>query len=165
MPTKYNVEEIFEIACQIEQNGARFYRAAARIVTEPEARALLESLAAYEDQHEETFARLKAEASAKPDDFWTDMDDLAGSYVRAMASGLVFDADEDPAHPGGLQGNERFADILALALKAENDSIAYYTGVKGIMPPAWGPERIDAIIREEMSHVVFITEELAKLRG
>lgn len=49
--------------------------------------------------------------------------------------------------------------------ETKNDSIACYTGVKSIMPAAWGPERIDATIREEMSHVVYITEELAKLRA
>jgi len=165
MPAKFSVEEVFEIACQIERNGARFYRAAAKIVDEPEARTLLEHLATYEDQHEATFGQLKAEMAGKPEAFWSDLDDVAGSYVRAMAGGLVFDDDKDPAHPGGLQGDERFEDILAMALKAENDSIAYYTGVKSLMPDSWEPERIDAIIREEMSHVVYITEELAKLRA
>ena len=163
MAQSFNVEEVFEIACQIERNGARFYRAAAGIVTDESARSLLKKLAEYEDQHEKTFAELKAQVAAvtsNDDDFWSDIDDMAGRYVRAMAAGVVFEGNTDAT---GLTGSESFDDILKLALNAENESIAFYTGIKELMPATWDPTQLDAIIREEMQHVVTLSDQRAGL--
>ena len=45
---KFNVDEIYEIAEQLERNGAKFYRQAARIAPNDKARELMNSLAAME---------------------------------------------------------------------------------------------------------------------
>jgi len=56
MLTQYfNADEIFEMAEQIERNGAKFYRRAAEQVTSPDGSELLLNLAVMEDVHEKTF--------------------------------------------------------------------------------------------------------------
>ena len=56
----FNADEIFEMAGQIERNGARFYRKAAERA-DGECREMLLRLAAKEEDHERTFAAMRAE--------------------------------------------------------------------------------------------------------
>ncbi|MBL7153969.1 MAG: rubrerythrin, partial [Phycisphaerae bacterium] len=62
MPMPFNADEVFEMAEQIEVNGARFYRAAAKKF--PALDQMLLELAAMEDEHQRTFAAMRAELSA-----------------------------------------------------------------------------------------------------
>ena len=48
MSDLFNAEEVLEIACQIERNGAGYYRQAAERVSDPAARQMLLDLAAME---------------------------------------------------------------------------------------------------------------------
>jgi len=48
----FNADEIFEMAEQIERNGASFYRKSAESIDDPAEKKLLLDLAAMEDEHE-----------------------------------------------------------------------------------------------------------------
>ncbi|MCH7559530.1 MAG: rubrerythrin, partial [Planctomycetes bacterium] len=61
MVMPFNADEVFEMAEQIERNGAKFYRAAAKKF--PELSQVLSDLAVMEDEHEKTFAAMRAELS------------------------------------------------------------------------------------------------------
>ena len=63
MGAPFNADEVFEMAERIERNGGRFYRAAAEKF--PAVRELLLELAEMEDDHERTFANMRAELSTK----------------------------------------------------------------------------------------------------
>ena len=62
MGMPFNADEVFEMAEQIERNGAKFYRAAAKKF--PSLRDVLLELAAMEDDHEKTFAAMRGQLSA-----------------------------------------------------------------------------------------------------
>ena len=49
MSNEFNIYEIFEMAEQIERNGALFYRKSAESVTDPDGKKLLMELAEMED--------------------------------------------------------------------------------------------------------------------
>ena len=94
MTERFNADEVFEIAEQIERNGAKFYRRAAELAPGEDARALLLGLAAMEDQHVSTFAAMHEELrKEKPDwlatPFDIDADDQAVLYLRAVAEGRI----------------------------------------------------------------------------
>ena len=59
MGIEFNADEIFEIAEQIERNGAGFYRRAAEAVEDSQKRRILLDLASREDEHEKTFAAMR----------------------------------------------------------------------------------------------------------
>ena len=61
MSITFNFDEVFEIAEQIERDGARFYRSAADKFSDSTARDKLLELAAMEDKHEKTFAAIRSE--------------------------------------------------------------------------------------------------------
>jgi rubrerythrin len=157
----FNADEVFAVAERIEQNGAAFYRAAAGQVRGPVVE-ILRDLAAWEDQHQKFFASLRAELAAGHSEATvSDPDDEAVQYVRAMADSAVFKPQEDPMQTVGP--NPTGSDILCAALQRERDAIAYFIGVRELVPPKLGQERIDGIIKEEMRHVTMITERLAEL--
>jgi len=64
MKYDFSADDVFEMAEQLEKNGAKFYRQAAADVSGDEAKTLLKELAAMEDDHEKTFAAMRAELAA-----------------------------------------------------------------------------------------------------
>ncbi len=63
MSYDFNADEIFEMAEQIERNGAKFYRRMAENVSDISIPQLFLDLAAMEDEHEKTFASIRADLS------------------------------------------------------------------------------------------------------
>jgi rubrerythrin len=156
----FNADEIFEMAEQIERNGARFYRRAAEEVTEYSGCDMLLRLAEMEEKHQKTFASMRKDLEASEDLSTFDPQGEAASYLRAMADGHVFNSKADPTDL--LLGGVTIEAILNKALELEKDSIMFYLGMKEMIPPSLGKERIEQIIKEEMKHVVLLNRELAK---
>ena len=157
MSDVFNVREILEIAVRIEVNGARFYRKAAEMIDVPTSKELLLSLAEMEDEHEKIFRYFiqELEKEGGGGDF-VDPDGDAAKYLGAVAGGYVFPVGEDPSDK--LTGTETLPEIIDVALGLEKDSVVYYLGVKEIVPPALGRERIDRIITEEMRHITILSD-------
>lgn len=162
MSIQFNADEIFEMAEEIERNGVRFYRRAAENARESRTRERLLELASMEEDHEKIFASLRKESSEQE---WAalayDPEGEVALYLRAMAGGKVFDVKSDPTKR--LTGKETMEEILQIAIGLEKDSIVFYLGVKEMVPERLGKDKIGDIIKEEMSHITTLTEELATL--
>jgi rubrerythrin len=155
-------DEIFEMAEQIERNGARFYRRAAQGFIDSRAGRRLLDLAAMEDEHEKVFAAMRAELlQSEREPRVPDPYGEAILYVRGMADGHVFDVRKDPSER--LTGKETMEDILRTAIGLEKDSIVFYLGIKEIVPERLSKQRIDDIIKEEMGHIAILSQEMAGL--
>jgi rubrerythrin len=160
MNLPFNADEIFEMAEQIERNGARFYRRAAEGAVDPRNRQLLLDLAAMEDKHEKVFASMRADlADKKQETAVFDPDEQAALYLRAIADGHIFDVQADPLQL--FTGKETMEDILRVAMGMEKDSIVFYLGMKELIPERLGKDRIDGIIHEEMGHLALLSKEMA----
>ena len=160
MSIGFNAKDIFEIAKQIERNGAAFYRKAAECTTDPDVKQMLINLAAMEDEHLATFNEIEktlAPEESRPTAF--DPDDQEAQYLKAIADGHVFDINANPADK--LKGDESFESIIKTAMSLEKDSIIFYLGIRQLVPEAMGLDKIDDIIREEMSHVAILSKWLA----
>jgi rubrerythrin len=162
MEGTFNAGEIFEMAMEIERNGAKFYRKAADGDAGKASRALLLRLADMEVLHEQTFAGMKGLLSEVETASATfDPDDEAVLYLQAIADGHVFNVKADPS--AMLKGRETAADVLKMAIGIEKDSIVFYLGIQDLVGKALGFDKINHIIREEMSHVTILSAELAKV--
>ena len=164
MTIDFSADEIFEMAQQVERNGATFYRRAAAAVPDPSDRELLLELAAMEDDHERVFASMREDVLGSeegPTPF--DPQGEAAAYLRAIADGQVFDMDPDPAK--FLEYHHGTEDILRKAIALEKESIIFYTGMKEMVSKSLGKERIEQIIREEMKHVVSLNKALTAGQG
>jgi rubrerythrin len=159
---QFSADEVFEMAEQIERNGARFYRRAADNFSDEELQEMLRELAEMEDEHERTFRELRQRLTggdSAPTVF--DPDNKAVLYLQALADRRVFDVTEEPAET--LSGQESPAAVLRQALQLERDSIAFYVGLRKVTPQQWGREKIDWIIDEEFSHVSLLSGKLQRV--
>ncbi len=157
----FNAFEIFEIAEQIERNGAQFYRRAAAAVSERDVKEALERLAEMEEEHEKTFAEMRSHLLAAERQI-TAFDPLSeiAQYLHDLADGHVFDLRRDADKQ--MTGDVTTEDVLKMAVAAEKDSIVFYLGLKELVSAEAGRERVDGIIREEMEHLKTITRMLGK---
>ncbi|MCG8568415.1 MAG: ferritin family protein [Desulfobacterales bacterium] len=156
MAVNFNANEVFEIAKQIEINGAKFYRDAAELVKKSEEKDFLLSLAAMEDDHEQTFADMQKELmDAEKAATAFDPDNEGILYLKALADTRVFFEKEAPV--------ETMKDILTSAITAEKDSISFYLGMKELVTSQLGKDRVDDIIKEEMGHIKLLAGKLLDL--
>ncbi len=153
MSYDFNADDIFLMAEQIERNGAKFYRDSAEGTTDHSAKKFLLDLASMEDDHEKTFASLRAGLTGKEKESTVfDPEDESVLYLRSLADTRVFfEKDIDTSS---------MEEILKEAIVAEKDSIVFYLGMKDLVPEKLGKSRIDAVIKEEMQHITLLSKEL-----
>lgn len=163
MSITFNAFEIFEMAEQIERNGVKFYRKAAEALSDRDIRQTLSDLADMEAEHEETFAGMRKQLSDQERELRVfDPENETALYLQAMADGHVFDLKKDPSRQ--LTGKESVEDILQTAIGAEKDSIVFYLGLKDFVPAGAGKDKVEQIIKEEMSHIAVLNRKLAALK-
>jgi len=159
--TRFNVDEILAVAEQIERNGAAFYRKAAEAQEEGPLRDMLLELAAMEDEHVKVFASIRASLGSSRNEGPAELDEQQELYLRAYASGHLFDSDLDPVEAASSFGNVK--DVLRFAIGLEKDSVMYYTAMKELVPEDLGRKEVDRIIMEEINHAAQLADRLASL--
>jgi rubrerythrin len=153
MSYDFNADEVFEMAEQIERNGAKFYRAAAKSITNSSNKDLLLSLSKMEETHEKTFHSMRAAlSSAEKASTVFDPEAEASLYLRALADTRVFFQKKIDL--------SSMTEILKSAIEAEKDSIVFYLGMKEAVSASLGQDRINQIIKEEMGHIRILSKEL-----
>lgn len=163
MGITFNADEVFEMAEEIERNGAKFYREAAGMTSDADIKKMLLELAAMEDGHEKTFQQMRKELSqAEKEPTTFDPDNEVAQYLQTLAD---FHGTEGKISPTEkLTGRESMPEILKIALQAEKNSIAFYVGIKDLVPDKAGKDKIQSIIIEEMAHVSTIGGKLQMLK-
>lgn len=161
MSITFSVDEVYEMAGQIERNGVKFYSKAAESAT-GENQDMLVRLAKMEEEHEQTFADMRAQLPADQR-LLASFDPQGQSvlYLQVMADGKVFD--KDPSKD--LSGSESLEDILETAIRMEEDSIVFYESMKDVVPKKGGAEFLDSIIQQEIGHIVDLTMKLRSIKA
>ena len=155
MSFDFSADEIFEIAEQIERNGANFYRNAAKKIDD-DKKNLLYHLAEMEDEHEATFKSMRKYLSENEKIMTRfDPEDETSNYLRSLADTRIFYEK--------IVDITSFKEILKSAITAEKDSIVFYLGMKDVVPESFGKNKIDKIIKEEMGHISLLSKELLSL--
>ena len=157
MSYDFSADEIFEMAGQLERNGAAFYRKAAQGIADAAGKELLTRLAAMEDDHEKTFAAMRKELAAREKTATVfDPEGESVAYLKALADTRVFFEKEIDT--------SSMKEILKAAIEAEKDSIVFYLGMKEAVPEKLGKDRLDSVIKEEMGHIRLLSKELVALK-
>jgi len=162
MPITFNANETFEMAEEIERNGAKFYRKAAENTSDEETKKMLLDMADMEDGHLATFQEMRKQLSGQ-EKGWTvfDPDNQSVLYLQAMADARGFEGKITPTKE--LTGSETPKEILETALNSEKESIVFYFGLKGLVPVRAGRDKVEAIIVEELSHITTLLKQLKSL--
>jgi len=161
MAITFNADEIFEMAEEIERNGAMFYRKAAENTSDEQTKRMLLDMAVMEDGHLETFEKMRKELSGQEKGWSTfDPDNQSALYLQEMADARGYEGKVTPEKE--LTGKETIKEILEIAVNSENESVVFYLTLKDLVPVKAGRDKVEAVIMEELSH---ITSLLKKLRA
>ncbi len=161
MSLRFNADEIFSMAVQIERNGQAFYQKAADMQKDEATRDYFLNLVDMEKEHVATFQKMKEQFSDAGESM--DLYDEAGAYLAAMADG--YKVEGSPRVTAALTGNETIEEVLRLAIGLEKDAVLFYLGMKDVVPETLGKDKVDFIIEEEKQHLVMLTAELKKLKA
>lgn len=149
----FNADDIFEMAQQMERNGATFYKTAAAAIDDEQSKEFLLELAEMEVGHEKTFAEMRSSLSAAETASTVfDPEGESVHYLRALADTRVFF--EKEIDTSSIEA------ILKDAITAEKDSIVFYLGMREAVPEKMGRNRLDDIIKEEMGHIRMLSKAL-----
>jgi len=161
MSIRFNADEIFAMAVQIERNGQAFYQKAADIQKDEATRDYFLELVEMEKEHVSTFQKMRDEFSGAGESM--DPYDEASQYMATMADG--YKVEGSPKIAADLTGGETMEDILRLAIGLEKDAVLFYLGMKDVVPENLGRDKVDWIIEEEKQHLVTLTAKLKALKA
>jgi len=162
MGVTFNANEVFEMAEQIERNGAKFYREAAEKTAGQEMKDLFLNMAAMEDGHLETFQTMRKELAAQEKaETAFDPFNEASLYLQTMADGKGSEGMKNPTEK--LTGSESSQELLEIAIAAEKNSVLFYVGLKDLVTAKAGRDKVETIIREEVKHVADLRRQLTSL--
>ncbi len=163
MSLTFNADEIFEMAEEIERNGAKFYRKAAEGAKDADTQKFLTDMAVMEDGHLDIFQKMRkqlADTDKVPVTY--DPDDQAALYLQSMADARGYEGKISPSIE--LTGTEELSDVLSIAISAERNSVVFYVGLKTLVKSESGKEQVDKIINEEMAHIATLQKKLVSLQ-
>jgi rubrerythrin len=162
MGVTFNANEIFEMAEEMERNGAKFYRKAAQNASDNQTKQMLLDMADMEDGHLKTFEEMREQLSGQEKGWTTfDPDNQSVLYLQAMADARGYEGKITPTKE--LTGSETPGEILETALNSEKESVVFYFGLKGMVPVRAGRDKVEAIIIEELSHITTLLNKLKSL--
>ncbi len=163
MAITFNVDEIFEMAEQIERGAAKFYREAAKKASDKAAQKTFVDLSLMEDGHMKTFAEMRKKLTpAEKETVTFDPENQAILYLQAMADSHGTEGKKSRTEM--LTGQESMSEILKIAVSAEKDSVVFYTALKDLVDPGTGKDKVEEIIDEEMGHLAILKQLLASIK-
>ena len=163
MGITFNADEIFEMAEEIERNGAKFYREAAENASDEKIKKMLLDMAVMEDGHLHTFEEMRKELGPREKEAMIfDRDNEAALYLQTMADGRGYEGKVGPAEK--LTGKETPQEVLRIAIDAEKNSVVFYVGLKDLVSVKAGKDKVEGIIKEEVGHIAALKKALAALK-
>jgi rubrerythrin len=163
MAITFNADEVFEMAVEIERRAATFYRKAAENSHEANAVETFLGLCEMEKGHERIFAEMKKSlAAGDREPASLDPDGEAAYYLQALAASHGWEG--KVGRLAEFTGHERPEQVFNAAIEAEKQSITFYVGLKEFLPTPAAREKVQTVIREEMSHLVSLTKALNALQ-
>ncbi len=162
MPTVYNAKEVYEIGIEVEKNGKAFYESAAEQTEDPDVKKFLDNLAEWENSHVALFKDLLEELTGEEkEENVFDPDNEIYLYLKAAADSHIFRKNLNISKI--VSGCKDSIDILNVALQFEKDSVVLYNTVIDLVPADLGKEKVEKLIKEELSHISLLHRKLEEL--
>jgi len=163
MEEHFNLDELFQIAIKLEQNGAVFYREAMNCAVEPVQRDLLAELAMAAEGYAAALSDIREEIGqdSRRDSVYEGRDSSA-DYLWAWAGHVVFNADADPFNL--VAADACLGEILEVAIRRKKESIVFYEGLlRGCEKPEHR-QRVERFLTGEMLHLANLSEQSLRVR-
>lgn len=157
----YSVNEIIEMAVQIERNGYAYYNEASkRKDLDGISRAFVERLRDAELDHEKTFLHLRGEQDLNHLELTTDWE-LVASYLKSIVDSRIFNT-PDAAIKLATNAHDIRA-IVDYAILFEKDTLLFFHAVNDSISNEKAKTVLRRVINEEVSHVLWLSDYKKKL--
>jgi len=154
--TPYSLNEIVELAVQIEHNGYAFYHEATKHKgLDAKTLELLTTLRDQELHHEKIFLGLRDNEDMKGIVLSMDWE-MVASYLKSIVDSRIFNT-EDAAIKLATNAKD-MKDVLDYAIQFEKDTLLFFHTIKDAIVVQKAQDAIARIIHEEISHVLRLTE-------
>ena len=140
------IEDIIDLAIQIEQNAEKVYRDAQKKVSNPELSSFLQWLADEEMTHAKWFTGLKKTVTIEQQD--PDVAKMGKALLRDVLGSQSFslkDAD--------FSEMNQLSQLLSVAIEFEGDKVTFYRLLLPFIDDATTREFLESIILEEKNHI------------
>ena len=153
----FSVNEVIDIAIQLEKNGERFYRSGAEQISDGGLRELLGWLADEEVRHRERFLEMREQCPEGGEGLAAQ---VGGAILQGALSDHALSLDEvDCSKIGSVH------DLVDIAIVFEKDGIAFYGLLQSFIDDPSTLDTVNEIISEEEKHVELLTEKKNALMG
>ncbi len=140
------IEDIIDLAIQIEQNAEKVYRDAQKKISNPELSSFLQWLADEEMTHARWFSGLKKTVNIEQQD--PDVAKMGKALLRDVLGSQSFslkDADFSEIH--------QLSQLLSVAIEFEGDKVTFYRLLLPFIDDTATREFLESIILEEKNHI------------
>lgn len=152
----YSVNEVIEMAVQIEKNGYAFYHEATkRKDVDVKAKEFLEFLRDQELNHEKIFMNLRDELDMNVLELSQDWE-LVAEYLKTIVEGRIFNS-EHSAIQLATQAKD-LRGIIDNAIVFEKDTLLYFHAISENVTSAKTKTVLRNIINEEVTHVLKLND-------
>jgi len=152
METEFNVDQVFQIAVRIQQNGAEFYQEMAKRFRESGRRGLCSELARWRAERAKALTEERKQFFGSSDLPETSgRDDYIMSHPSEMADLAVFSHDQYHSKP--LTGQESWEEILKDTIGRCEEVIVFFQGLKGFAQDGITKKTLDEIVEEENNYI------------
>ena len=151
---KLNLKEIIEMAIQIENAGAAFYKRLRELAKSDETRERFGHLEEAEYQHIIDFETILKEALARPGrlEYATTEQDLL--YLRAFASRRIFTSPEDAVIKAENLGN--VIEAIDMALDFELRSVGFFREMTDLIENPDDSASVTELEKQEKEHAAYL---------
>jgi len=152
----YSVNEVIEMAVQIEKNGYAYYHEATkRKDLDARAREFIEFLRDQELNHEKTFLNLRDDTDMGVLELSPDWE-LVAEYLKTIVDGRIF-SNEHSAIKRAAEAKD-LLEIVDNAITFEKDTLLYFHAINDSITNAKTKAALRRIINEEVSHVLKLND-------
>ena len=153
--TDFSINEIIEMAVEIEKSGYAFYDSALkRKDLDNKGCELLTKLRDQERQHEIVFTNLHTKEDLALMDLGKEQETV-NDYLRAIINYRIFN--NPSAAIKTVENAKNELELIETALNFEKDTLLYFQGIKDIIQDTKAKETLEKIIKEEISHILWLS--------
>ncbi len=152
----YSVNEVIEMAVQIEKNGFAFYHEASkRKDLNTEAVEFITFLRDQELNHEKSFLNLRDQLDLEVLELSTDWE-LVSEYLKTIVDGRIFNSDYSAIQ---LAANAKdIHGVVDNAITFEKDTLLFFHAISDNISNPKTKDVLRKIINEEVSHVLKLND-------
>lgn len=157
----YSVNEVIEMAVQIEKNGFAFYHEATkRKDLDAKTKEFIEFLRDQELNHEKLFLNLRDDLDMEILQLSPDWE-LAAEYLKTIVEGRIFNS-ESSAIQLAASAKDIYG-VVENAISFEKDTLLYFHALADNIVNPKTKDVLRKIINEEVSHVLKLNDFKKKL--